>query len=46
VLRRDLVERDYPFTLVGKGEDDAAVPNTSEANRKKNRRVVIVYDKR
>jgi outer membrane protein OmpA-like peptidoglycan-associated protein len=46
VLRRDLPEPDYPFTLVGKGENDSAVPNTSEANRKKNRRVVIVFDKR
>jgi outer membrane protein OmpA-like peptidoglycan-associated protein len=44
VLRRDLVEHDHPFTLVGKGEDDPAVPNTSEANRKKNWRVVIVFD--
>lgn len=46
VLRRDLPERDYLFALVGKGENDPAVPNTSEANRKKNRRVVIVFDKR
>jgi outer membrane protein OmpA-like peptidoglycan-associated protein len=45
-LRRDRVEHDHPVTLVGKGEDDPAVPNTSEANRKKNRRVVIVFDKR
>lgn len=46
VLRRELPTGDYPFTLVGKGEEDPAVPNTSEANRKKNRRVVIVFDKR
>jgi flagellar motor protein MotB len=32
--------------LLGKGEDDPAVPNNSEANRKKTRRVVIVFDKR
>jgi outer membrane protein OmpA-like peptidoglycan-associated protein len=46
VLRRDLPNHDYPFALAGKGETDPAVPNTSEANRKKNRRVVIVFDKR
>ncbi len=43
VLRRDLPARSYPFTVIGKGEDDPAVPNTSEANRRINRRVVITY---
>jgi outer membrane protein OmpA-like peptidoglycan-associated protein len=45
-LRRGLSEADYSLTLVGEGEDHPVVPNTSEANRKKNRRVVIVFDKR
>lgn len=31
----------YRLKTVGKGEADPAVPNTSEANRRKNRRVVI-----
>jgi outer membrane protein OmpA-like peptidoglycan-associated protein len=30
------------ITVIGEGENDPAVPNTSEANRKLNRRVVIV----
>jgi outer membrane protein OmpA-like peptidoglycan-associated protein len=46
VLRDDLPESDYPFTTKGRGEADPAVPNTSERNRKINRRVVIVYDRR
>lgn len=33
----------YRFTVVGKGEEEPAVPNTSEANRKKNRRVVATF---
>ena len=45
-LRRELAKADYPLTLVGKGEDDPAVRNTSEAKRKKNRRVVMVFDMR
>lgn len=46
VLRDDLPEADYPFTTKGRGEADPAVPNTSERNRKINRRVVIVYNRR
>lgn len=45
-LRSKLPSGSYPFTLVGKGESDPAVPNTSEKNRRINRRVVIVYTKR
>lgn len=45
LLRAELPARDYPFTIVGRGEDDPAVPNTSEKNRKVNRRVVLVYQK-
>src|SRR5215207_3122606 len=42
----DLLPRDgYPMTAVGKGEQDPAVPNTSEANRRKNRRVVITLER-
>ena len=42
----DLLPRTgYPMTAVGKGEQDPAVPNTSEANRRKNRRVVITLDR-
>ena len=33
------------MTAPGKGEQDPAVPNTSEANRRKNRRVVITLDR-
>lgn len=36
-----LPDRGYPITAVGKGEQDPAVPNTSETNRKLNRRVII-----
>ncbi len=39
-----LPARGYPMTAIGKGEQDPAVPNTSEANRRKNRRVVITLD--
>ncbi|HEY5821892.1 MAG TPA: OmpA family protein [Propionibacteriaceae bacterium] len=45
-LRSGLPAADFPFTVVGKGEDDPAVPNKSEANRKINRRVVILYQHR
>lgn len=45
LLRDDLPAGDYPFTIVGKGEDDPAVPNTSEKNRRVNRRVVVVFQK-
>jgi outer membrane protein OmpA-like peptidoglycan-associated protein len=43
VLRRDLPAARFPFTIVGKGEADPAVPNKNEANRRINRRVVLVY---
>ena len=33
------------ITTVGKGEADPAVPNTSEANRKLNRRVVVTVQR-
>jgi outer membrane protein OmpA-like peptidoglycan-associated protein len=46
VLRRDLPASSFRFTLVGKGEADPAVPNKNEANRKINRRVVLVYEKK
>lgn len=37
---------DWPkITTVGKGEADPAVPNTSEANRKLNRRVVVTVQR-
>lgn len=45
LLRDELPAGDYPFMIVGMGEDDPAVPNTSEKNRKVNRRVVVVYQK-
>jgi outer membrane protein OmpA-like peptidoglycan-associated protein len=43
VLRRDLPAASFGFTVVGKGEADPAVPNTNEANRRTNRRVVLLY---
>ena len=46
VLRRDLPEGDFDFAVVGKGEDDPAVPNKDEASRRINRRVVVVYEQR
>jgi outer membrane protein OmpA-like peptidoglycan-associated protein len=42
-LRGSLPAGGFPFTVVGKGEADPAVPNASEANRRINRRVVILY---
>lgn len=33
----------YPLKTIGMGEAHPAVPNTSEKNRRKNRRVVITY---
>ena len=35
----------FPFTVVGKGEADPAVPNKDEASRRINRRVVVIYEK-
>jgi outer membrane protein OmpA-like peptidoglycan-associated protein len=46
VLRSDLAASDFPFTIRGRGEQDPAAPNNSEAHRKINRRVVIVYQRR
>jgi outer membrane protein OmpA-like peptidoglycan-associated protein len=46
VLRRDLPAADFAFTVVGKGEEDPAVPNKDEASRRINRRVVVVYQQR
>ncbi len=43
VLRPLLPVARYPFTVVGRGEADPAVPNTSEPNRKLNRRVELTY---
>lgn len=46
VLRRDLPPSAFPFEVTGKGEEDPAVPNTSERNRTINRRVVVDYQRR
>ena len=46
VLRPLLPSAQYPFTVLGRGEADPAVPNTSEANRKLNRRVELTYTPR
>jgi outer membrane protein OmpA-like peptidoglycan-associated protein len=43
VLRPQLDKSDYPFKVYGRGEADPAVPNTSEKNRKLNRRVELTY---
>lgn len=43
VLRPGLGKTDYPFKVFGRGEADPAVPNTSEKNRKLNRRVELTY---
>ena len=43
VLRSDLPDSAYSYRVEGRGEADPAVPNTSEANRKINRRVVLVF---
>ena len=44
IVGRELPAARYPLVAVGKGEDDPAAPNTSEANRRRNRRVVITYE--
>jgi outer membrane protein OmpA-like peptidoglycan-associated protein len=43
VLRPQLDKADYPLKIYGRGEADPAVPNTSEKNRKLNRRVELTY---
>jgi len=43
VLRPGLDKADYSFRVSGRGEADPAVPNTSEKNRKLNRRVELTY---
>lgn len=43
VLRRYLPKSSYTFTIRGLGESHPAMPNTSEHNRRINRRVVVIY---
>jgi outer membrane protein OmpA-like peptidoglycan-associated protein len=43
VLRPRLNKADYSFRVSGRGEAEPAVPNTSEKNRKLNRRVELTY---
>jgi outer membrane protein OmpA-like peptidoglycan-associated protein len=43
MLRPGLDKADYSFRVSGRGEADPAVPNTSEKNRKLNRRVELTY---
>jgi outer membrane protein OmpA-like peptidoglycan-associated protein len=43
VLRPRLDKADYTFKVSGRGEADPAVPNTSEKNRKLNRRVELTH---
>jgi OmpA-OmpF porin, OOP family len=43
VLRAELDKNAYPFSDSGRGEADPTVPNTSEKNRKLNRRVELTY---
>ena len=42
-LRAELDKNAYPFSDSGRGEADPTVPNTSEKNRKLNRRVELTY---
>jgi outer membrane protein OmpA-like peptidoglycan-associated protein len=44
-LRPQLPAGDYRFVVEGKGEADFVAPNTSEANRRKNRRVEITMNR-
>jgi outer membrane protein OmpA-like peptidoglycan-associated protein len=46
VLRRYLAPATFRFTVRGLGESHPAVPNTSEHNRKINRRVVVIFQAR
>jgi outer membrane protein OmpA-like peptidoglycan-associated protein len=43
VLQPKLDKADYTFRVSGRGEADPAVPNTSEKNRKLNRRVELTH---
>ena len=43
---RDRLPSTIRITTLGRGEADPAVPNTSETNRRKNRRVVVVLSDR
>ncbi|HET9646972.1 MAG TPA: OmpA family protein [Microlunatus sp.] len=43
LLESQLPASGYALTTLGRGEADPAVPNTSEGNRRLNRRVVITY---
>lgn len=42
-LQPSLPKEDFPFSVTGKGEADPAVPNDSEENRRRNRRVEVTY---
>jgi outer membrane protein OmpA-like peptidoglycan-associated protein len=44
-LRPRLAAADHPFTVEGRGETDFVAPNTSEANRRKNRRVEVTMSR-
>jgi outer membrane protein OmpA-like peptidoglycan-associated protein len=41
-LADTLPAKTFPMTVRGRGEADPAVPNTSETNRRKNRRVTVI----
>lgn len=45
-LKQVLPADSYTFRTRGRGEADPDVPNTSEANRQKNRRVLVGFDRR
>ena len=46
VLRRYMPRSSFTFKVRGRGESHPAVPNTSEKNRRINRRVVVIYQAR
>lgn len=41
-LGETLPDKTYPMRVRGRGEADPAVPNTTETNRRKNRRVTVI----
>lgn len=43
-LSTTLPSKTFPMTVRGRGEANPAVPNTSESNRRKNRRVAVVLN--